>query len=194
MLGKRNTPTAGCSRQAAMTAIELLIVVAVIGLLLLVAVPGSSMLIERYRLSAASNDLARGLTLARTEAIQRGSTVRLCPSVDGRACLTDGDWSRGWLVFSDGNADGIVQDIELIEAFDGPAADVRIIGFGPVQQGASFTLSGLMGNFDEDGPAGGEFLVCHMGSSAAAKAILIDAEGWVNVIPSGTTGCNAATG
>ncbi len=67
MLRNRITPTVGNFRQAAMTAVELLIIVAVIGLLLLVTVPGSSMLIERYRLNSASNDLARGLTLARCE-------------------------------------------------------------------------------------------------------------------------------
>lgn len=193
MLRNRITPTVGNFRQAAMTAVELLIIVAVIGLLLLVTVPGSSMLIERYRLNSASNDLARGLTLARSEAIKRGSTVRLCPSVDDQGCKTDGDWSQGWLVFSDGNADGVVQEIELIEVFDAPADEVRIIGRGPVQQGAAFTLAGLMGDFDETSPNGGQFLVCHVGSSAAAKSIVIDDEGWVNVIPSETTGCEIAT-
>ena len=101
-----------------MTAIGLLILVAAIGLLVLVTVPWTSMLIERHRLKSASNELARGLSLARAEAIKRGSTVRMCPSVNGRACRNDGDWSLGWLVFSDGNADGNVQEFELIEAFD----------------------------------------------------------------------------
>ena len=53
MPGSNNTQFVGNSRQAAMTAIELLIIVAAIGLLLLVTVPGSSMLIERYHLNAA---------------------------------------------------------------------------------------------------------------------------------------------
>ena len=194
MLAKRNTPIPKCSRQTAFTAIELLIAVAAIGLLLLIAVPGSSMLIERHRLNAASNDLARGLSLARSEAIQRGSTVRLCPSNDGRGCRSDGDWSHGWLVFSDGNGDGVVQEIEFIEAFDGPADDVRIIGLGPVQKGAAFTLSGLMGDVGERSANGGEFLVCHVGSREAAKAVVIDAEGWVNVVPSGTANCGMAAG
>ena len=177
-----------------MTAIELLIVVAAIGLLLLISVPGSSMLIERYRLNAASNDLARGLSLARSEAIQRGSTVRLCPSIDGRACRDDGDWNQGWLVYSDGNADKVVQEIELIEAFDGPADEVRIIGRGPVQNGAAFTLSGLMVDADERSDRGGEFLVCYAGTSGAAKAVVVDAEGWVNVVPGNAANCGQATG
>ena len=191
----RNKHIFGNSRQAGMTAIELLIIVAAIGLLLLVTVPGSSMLIERYHLNAASNDLARGLSLARSEAIRRGSTVRMCPSVDGQSCLAGGDWSHGWLVFTDGNADGAVQEIELIESFNGPAKDIRIVGTGPVQQGASFDLSGLIGDFEASQQAdGGEFLVCYVGSHVSAKTVLIDREGWVNVVPSGTGDCGAATG
>lgn len=195
MPGSHNMQFAGNSRQAAMTAIELLIIVAAIGLLLLVTVPGSSMLMERYQLNAASNELARGLSLARSEAVRRGSTVRMCPSVDGRSCLAGGDWSHGWLVFTDGNADGFVQEIELIESFEGPAKDIRIVGTGAVQQGASFDLTGLIGNLEESRQGnGGEFLVCYVGSHVSAKAVIIDREGWVNVVPSETGDCGAAKG
>lgn len=195
MPGSSNAQFVGNSRQAAMTAIELLIIVAAIGLLLLVTVPGSSMLIERYHLNAASNDLARGLSLARSEAIRRGSTVRMCPSLDGRSCQAGGDWSHGWLVFTDGNADGVVQEIELIESFDGPAKEIRIVGTGPVRQGASFDLSGLIGDFEASSQAdGGEFLVCYVSSHVSARTVVVDREGWVNVIPSETGNCGAATG
>ena len=195
MLGSTNTQFVAMPRQAGITAIEFLIVVAAIGLLILVTVPGSSMLIERYHLNSASNDLARGLTLARTEAINRASTVRMCPSLDGRSCMAGGDWSHGWLVFTDGNGDGRVQDIELIEAFDGPARDVRIIGSGSVQQGASFDLSGLVGLPDAKNQSdGGRFVVCYLDSNAPAKAVLIDREGWVSVVPSSAAECGAAAG
>jgi type IV fimbrial biogenesis protein FimT len=179
-----------------MTAIEMLIVVAALGLLVLVTVPGSAMLVERYRLKAASHELARGLSLARSEAIKRGSIVRLCPSANGRDCRDDGDWSQGWLVFSDGNDDGSVQEFELIEAFDGPAQEVRIIGKGPVHHGAAFTLAGLMAEGDEatQSMVNGEFLVCYVGSDTNAKSVIIDEEGWVNVIPSATAGCGTNSG
>ena len=177
-----------------MTAIELLILVAAIGLLVLVSVPGASMLIESYRLKSASNELARGLSLARTEAIKRGGTVRMCPSADGRACRDDGDWSLGWLVFSDGNADGDVQEFELIEAFEAPPREIRILGQGPVYHGASFTLAGLMADGDANAQSAGEFLVCYLGSDTDARSVIIDEEGWVNVVPSGAAGCETASG
>lgn len=177
-----------------MTAIGLLLLVAFLGLVILVAVPGASMLVEGYRLKSASNELARGLSLARAEAIKRGGTVRMCPSANGRTCRDDGDWSLGWVVFSDGNADGNVQEFELIEAFDAPAREIRILGRGPVYHGASFTLSGLMAEDDANARSGGEFLVCYLGSDTNAKSVVIDEEGWVNVIPSGTAGCEATSG
>ena len=92
MLGKTVIQTFGYPRQAAMTAIELLILVAGVGLLVLISVPGSSMLMERYRLNAVSTELARGLSLARSEAIKRGSTIRLCPSANGRVCGSSPSW------------------------------------------------------------------------------------------------------
>jgi len=194
MPGRRDSRIVGKTRQSGMTAIELLILVAALGLLLLVTVPGASMLIERHRLKSTSNELARGLSLARTEAIKRGSTVRMCPSADGRACRDDGDWSLGWLVFSDGNADGNVQEFELIEAFDGPPREIRIVGRGPVYLGASFTLAGLMADGDPGTQSAGEFLVCYFGSDTTARSVIIDEEGWVNVVPSGSTGCETASG
>lgn len=184
----------GTGPQAGMTAIELLIVVAAVGLLVLIAVPGSSMIVERYRLNSASSDLARGLSLARSEAVRRGSTVRMCPSADGKSCLTGGDWSRGWLVYSDGNGDGHAQEIELIEAFSETADEIRILGLGPVQESASFDLAGLIGGPEARNQETGEFLVCHIGSRAKARSVVIDSEGWVNVVPTSASGCSALTG
>lgn len=170
-----------------MTAIEFLILLAAIGVVVLVSVPASSMLIERYRLNAAATDLVEGLNLARSEAIRRGSTVRVCPSANGRDCRSDGEWDGGWVVFSDGNGDGAVQDIELIETFEGPGEHVRVVAIGAVEQRASFTLNGLVADTPE--ARTGEFLVCYEGSDTAPKSIVIDADGWVRLAANG--GANA---
>ena len=80
-------------------------------------------------------------------------------------------------------------------AVKGMAKEIRIVGTGPVQQGASFDLSGLIGDFQASRQAdGGEFLVCYVSSRVSARAVLIDREGWVNVVPSETGNCGAATG
>jgi type IV fimbrial biogenesis protein FimT len=161
-----------------MTAIELLIGLAVLAIVALVAIPGSSMLIDSYRLKSASSNLVDGLYLARSEAQNRASTVKVCPSDDGRHCRADGDWSHGWLVFSDGNGDGVVQEIELLEAFEAPGGHVRIVASGAAQKIAAFTSAGLV---RDNGSASGEFIFCTENSSTAPRVVAIDSEGWVSV-------------
>ena len=165
-------------KQNGLTVVELLIILAAIAVVAMISVPGSAVVLEHYRLKAASADLATSLNLAKAEAAMRNSTVKVCPSSNGRFCRNDGDWNHGWLVFSDGNGDGTVQEIELIDAFDAPSQKVRVVAVGAVQQEAGFSVAGLMPANSADQ---GEFHVCHEGLNARSKVVRIDAEGWVDV-------------
>ena len=171
-----------------MTVVELLIIVAALAVVVLIAVPGSSMLIENYRLKSASTALVEGLNLARGEALRRGSTVRVCPSSNGRFCRSDGDWAQGWLVYTDGNGDGTVQEIEMIRAFDGPNDKVRVVARGAAERGVSFTIAGMMPDNDSNEA---EIVFCHAGSDADSRTILIDAEGWVSLQTTPSGACSA---
>jgi type IV fimbrial biogenesis protein FimT len=164
--------------QHGLTVVELLIILAAIAVVVMISVPGSGVVLEHYRLKAASSDLATSLHKAKEEALMRNSTARVCPSSNGRFCRNDGNWNHGWLVYSDGNGDGTVQEIELIEAFDAPSPRVRVIATGAIQRAASFTVSGLV---PDDGNEAGSFHICHEGLGARAKIVSIDAEGWVDV-------------
>jgi type IV fimbrial biogenesis protein FimT len=170
-----------------MSVIELLMVMAALAVVTVIAVPGSSMLIENFRLKAASTSLAESLNLARDEAAKRGSIVKVCPSSNGKSCRSDGDWAQGWLVYTDGNNDGVVQDIELIQAFEGPNAHVRIVSRGAAETGASFTVAGLV---PANGADSGAFVVCHAGSRRDARTILVDGEGWVSQASDPTVACS----
>jgi len=176
-------------RPGGMTAIELLIGLSVLAIIVLIAVPGSGMLLGYYRLHTVSGELVDSLYLARNEALRRASTVRVCPSHDGKTCRSDGDWSDGWLVYSDGNADGKVQDIELLEAFEAPEKHVHIVATGAAETVAGFTAAGLV---RENGSASAEFVLCPEDSSTNPRAILVDADGWVSV--ASTDGQSCQTG
>ena len=89
-----------------LTVVEFLIGFTVIAVIALLTAPGVSGLLQGRQIGNAASELARGLSLAKIEAEKRHSTVRVCPSSDGLSCRQDGDWNRGWLVFSDGNGDG----------------------------------------------------------------------------------------
>lgn len=81
------------------TLTELMIVLAIMGIIGSMAVPSFSRSIKENRNEASSNALLTSLSLARTEAIRRAGTVTACPSADGGTCSTD--WATGWIVFVD---------------------------------------------------------------------------------------------
>ncbi len=78
--------------------IELMVVVAIAGILASLAVPSFVDTIDRQKLSAASSDLYASVAMSRNEAIRRGSRVDL------RAI--NNSWNNGWEIsaLSNGNA------------------------------------------------------------------------------------------
>lgn len=84
------------------TLIELMVTIAVLGILLAVAVPSFVSMVANNRSVAASNELMTALNMARAEAVRRGSRISICPSSNGTACSgSGGAWASGWIVFTD---------------------------------------------------------------------------------------------
>ncbi|MBF0144145.1 MAG: GspH/FimT family pseudopilin [Magnetococcales bacterium] len=72
------------------TLIEILIVMAIVGIMALFAVPAMRGIILDQRLKAAANELHLSLFLARSEAVKRNTGVTVA--------ATGGDWADGWSV------------------------------------------------------------------------------------------------
>jgi type IV fimbrial biogenesis protein FimT len=89
------------------TLVELLVVLALLAIILALAVPGFTELIERQKISAATADLLSAIRLTRAEAIRRGQRVDLVPA-DGA------DWGSGWIIFIDDNDNRRVDAGEVI--------------------------------------------------------------------------------
>jgi type IV fimbrial biogenesis protein FimT len=73
------------------TLVELVIVVAIVGIGATIAMPSLSQALAAQRLRAGATDLSSSLMLARSEAIKRGGQVRVAP-------LNGADWTSGWRV------------------------------------------------------------------------------------------------
>ncbi len=87
------------------TLIELIVAMAMVGILVAIAVPSFASLVNGNRLTASVNELAAGIQSARMEAIRRNSRVVLCRSDDGSTCNGGaGSW-KGWISFVDANSD-----------------------------------------------------------------------------------------
>lgn len=85
------------------TLLELIITVAIAGILLGVGVPGFGSLIKESRISSQYNSLVGSLYQARSEAIKGASDVTVCPksSPGSNLCGGSNDWENGWIVFLD---------------------------------------------------------------------------------------------
>jgi len=101
------------TKQRGFTLIELMVTIVLASILAAIAVPGFRDLIQNNRAITLSSDFTTAIQLARSEAIKRGSSVTVCAASDTThtACGGSDDWSNGWIVFSDPNADGVIADL-----------------------------------------------------------------------------------
>lgn len=98
-----DTPRHAPGHSQGLTALELLMVLAVFSVVLSVAIPSMRGLSASTHLSSAGNALVVGLQRARSEAVTTGRNSVLCPSLDGFRCEDTSDWSHGWLLYRDQN-------------------------------------------------------------------------------------------
>jgi len=82
------------------TLIELMATLSVLGILLALVSPSFTRLIATNRLASQANEFIATLHLARSEAVRRTQSVTL------RATADPDNYSKGWQVFADANADG----------------------------------------------------------------------------------------
>lgn len=85
------TPGRSRRRPGGFTLPELMMGVAIIGVLGVVAVPNFSTLVDKQRVSGASTDLFSALMRTRSEAIRRNTEVTLTPT-------SPGQWHTGWTI------------------------------------------------------------------------------------------------
>ena len=157
--------TTACGRTG-WSLLEMLIALAIAALLLTLGVPTYRDWMASQQLLHHAQLLAQTLTLARTEAVKHGYRVSVCKSADGRQCDDTVRWDAGFLMHTDDNADGVVDQDEMLLRAEGPAPqDITIDGNRPVDDYVSFTSLGharlLSGALQM-----GTFTVCKPGRDA----------------------------
>lgn len=97
-------------RQRGFTLIELLVTIAILAILISLATPSFSRQLAEIRRTNAVSALSKSFSVARSQAIKGTRPVYLCISIDETTCASgsdaNGDWSKGWLLYSDVNNNG----------------------------------------------------------------------------------------
>lgn len=120
------------------TLIELIVTVAVAGILAAVAVPSFLDFIASSRASAEVRSLARFIASARSEAITRGTEVNVS--------RIGNSWSDGWRIWVDSNGNGSYNDGEALKQVVeiGSEASITVKKSGQAVSGFSFDNEGFL--------------------------------------------------
>lgn len=165
------------------TLIELMITIALAGIILTLAVPSFQDTIRNNRLVSQANEFVGALHLARSEAIKRGNQVTICKSDNASSCGGSGvNWENGWIIFSDLDGDGVA-DIGTGTCALGEDCIVRIaatLGGGNTLRGnnnianrVTFNPRGFSSGFN------GTFTLCDDRGAEQARGIILSNTGRV---------------
>lgn len=110
-------PTAGPgSDEGGFTLTEVMVTVAVLAVIMAIAIPSMTAVVNSNRLTAQANELVAGLQHARSEAVKLNTTVSVCKSVDGATCSTAAGRWTGWITVVNGTGEVLRSHV-----LDGPA-------------------------------------------------------------------------
>lgn len=89
--------------------LELMITIALLGILVALAIPSFELIANMNKLSGTSNEILTSLQIARAEAIRRGAHAVVCKSTNADSgaaatCSTAGGNWTGWIAFVDDGA------------------------------------------------------------------------------------------
>lgn len=165
------------------TLTELMVTVAIVGIIASLGVPSFQAILQQNRASSTANELIAALNTARSEAIKRGQIVSLCKSStisdEEPSCSEDATWSSGWIVFVDADGDGSVDDEDTrlkIGQPSGSNTTLQETGDGESEY-VSYLPSGFIRWSDPDS-ADGTLEIC---AGSAKRTIDIGISGRVHI-------------
>jgi type IV fimbrial biogenesis protein FimT len=138
--------------QTGFTLVELLVVISIMAILTALATPSMISFVGNWQTSNAVNSLSGSLQLARSEAIKRGRTVRICRSGNGTTCAAgtnnaNGGWKSGWIVYVDNDASGGLNANDEVVLVQNTVTGMNDITSNSVGlSNFAFAQSGLMQN------------------------------------------------
>lgn len=176
------------------TLVELLVVVAIMGVAATVALPDMQEFIQDASVSTRANELLAGLNYTRSEAVKRNTRVTMCTSGDGATCAAGGgNWKLGWIIFVDGKVPATLDGTdEILRVQAAASGSGSVIGAGGVANYVSYVSNG-QASLADGGPQAGTFSVCAAAPNVKRRKIeLSQGSGWVGVkVVAGSAACTS---
>jgi type IV fimbrial biogenesis protein FimT len=124
------------------------------------------------------------LTLARSEAVKRGTRVTVCKSANQATCTMAGAWTQGWIAFTD-DGDGVVETgsgESILRVQPALTGGLSITGDG-FEDYVSYVATGEIRKNELEGGGlhNGTLTVCHT-ESATAREITVNRVGRIRLI------------
>lgn len=155
------------------TLVELMITLSVAAILMSIAAPSFTSLIQNNRMSTQYNTLLASLTLARSEAIKRNQRVTACQSSTGNSCSGSmANWHTGWIIFVDADRDNIKDPTEEILRVNGALSGGNTLEFDRVR--IAYASDGLAA-----GLLTGKFILCDARGDTNRKGLVVSPTGRV---------------
>lgn len=162
-------------KQSGFTLIELLITISITSILLNIALPSFSSLLNKSKMSAEINQLRGTLQLTRNVAIKENKKVTICPSDNGIDCSRN--WNDGYIAFVDNNGDRLKSEQErLLFSYKNtkPNIVLRWRAFG-VRNSFQWHQTGITNHQN------GIFEYCHTEQASASRALIISKAGSIRL-------------
>lgn len=123
------------NKASGFTLVELMITLAVSGVMLSIAVPSFQNIVLNSRITTETNRIISDIQLARSEAMKRSVRVILCRTGNPNAAVpscggTTNTWTSGWLVFASGDANTTFEPatdtlLKVSQAVQGVGLDIK---------------------------------------------------------------------
>lgn len=169
---------------AGFTLIELMFTLVLAAIIAVLAVPSFNTTIANNRMVTKVNEMVTSLTLGRSEAIKRASTVTVCKSTNGTSCATSGAWTQGWMVFVDANGDGVVDAGDIVlQVYQGSPGALTVNGDGAAGNRITFNSRGFVSTLPAvvSGVtlADATLTVCDSRGASEARGLIVNVSGRV---------------
>ena len=168
------------------TLIELMVTIAIIGLVALFGIPAFGDFVLNNRLRGQTSDFIGQLTHARSEAMRTATRVTVCPGTSSGCSGTE--WEDGWVVFNDANANAAVDSGETVIGIGAALDGGNTLRSAAFTTYISFRHDGSSTNVAGSGLAGSFALCDSRGFGDKAQAIAVSASGRVKALPANAAG------